>query len=102
RGNRGARRRPFRDVTSLIKGPVSPHVRCTLVAFTAQGIAAFVAGRMIAALGYGPVLAGAAGIAVLAAGLFATLRRYWGIPAARSMYAAISCWYRSSVNLRDQ
>ena len=46
-----------------------------LVAFTAQGIAAFVAGRMIAALGYGPVLAGAAGIAVLAAGLFATLRR---------------------------
>jgi predicted MFS family arabinose efflux permease len=46
-----------------------------LVAFTAQGIAAFAGGRLIASLGYGPVLAGAAAIAVLAAGLFATLRR---------------------------
>jgi predicted MFS family arabinose efflux permease len=47
-----------------------------LVAFAAQGIAAFAAGRLIAALGYGPVLAGAAAVAVLAAGLFTTLRRY--------------------------
>jgi predicted MFS family arabinose efflux permease len=46
-----------------------------LVAFSAQAVAAAVAGRLFARVGYGPVLAAASIIAILAAALFTRLRR---------------------------
>ncbi|MBZ5625221.1 MAG: MFS transporter [Acidobacteriia bacterium] len=46
-----------------------------LVAFSAQAVAAFAAGRLIAPFGYGAVLAGAAALAALAGGLFQVLVR---------------------------
>jgi predicted MFS family arabinose efflux permease len=44
-----------------------------LVAFAAQALAAFAAGRFLSKVGYGPVLAGATGLAVAAAVLFRVL-----------------------------
>jgi MFS family permease len=44
-----------------------------LVAFSAQALAAFAAGSLLTSFGYGPVLAGAAALAVLAAALFQLL-----------------------------
>jgi len=44
-----------------------------LVAFGAQAVAAFTAGHLFVKLGYGPVLAGAGALALLAAGMFRSL-----------------------------
>jgi predicted MFS family arabinose efflux permease len=44
-----------------------------VVAFGAQALAAYAGGAVFSRLGYGPALAGAAGLAILAAALFRVL-----------------------------